>query len=73
MPLVIEPLALSLKEVSRVIEIDPLADLPSFIHVTVIVPLADVLAFLDSSIKKKWRPVSENCLLTLVVLFAWRL
>lgn len=73
LPLLIVPLASILKTDARVIVIDPLADLESVIHTTVAIPLADMLAFLDSDMVYTCKPVSENCLLTLVVLFPWRL
>ncbi len=72
-PLRIVPLRSALNAAFRVIVIDPLADRESVIHTTVTVPLADMLAFLDSVMVKRCRPVSEYCLLTLVVLFPWRL
>ncbi len=72
-PLLIVPLASILNADARVTAIEPFAVLESVIHTTVAVPLADMLAFLDSDMVKRCRPVSEYCLLTLVVLFPWRL
>ncbi len=73
LPLLIVPLASILNAAARVTVTDPLADLESVIHTTVTIPVADMLAFLDSVMVKTCRPVSEYCLLTLVVLLPWRL
>ncbi len=70
---VVVPFKMILNAEARVTVIDPLADLESVIHTTVAIPFADMLAFLDSDILKTCRPVSEYCLLTLVVLLPWRL